>query len=263
MDDIKYIVFPDIHGRTFWRTAVDKYISNPEIKFTFLGDYLDPYPAENIEDPYPELEDIIKYKKEYPDRFILLFGNHDIHYLSEARSCRFDYKNSDKYAKTFMDNIDLFKVIHTDTINNKNFCFSHAGIQKMWVDRFDVFDIDLSDFKSLENINEFLSGDSSRRILFGALMTIPYIRGGESSYGSPIWSDVREHIYNYLTKTDEIKNTVQVFGHTQLQNNPINLENRMYCLDCRRYFYIDAEGDVKDSITEMIIPETATQTENK
>lgn len=264
MNKVKYIVFPDIHGRTFWRFAVNKYILNPEIKFIFLGDYLDPYPAENIEDPFLELIDIIKYKKEYPNRFVLLLGNHDIHYLtSQGRSSRFDWDNADKYKDIFINNIDLFSIIYTDTINNKNFCFSHAGIQESWINRFDVFDMNLDDLKSLENINAFLNDDISRQILYGALMTIPFIRGGNSSFGSPIWSDVREHLLNYIYEEEKQENVIQVFGHTQLPNDPINLGNYMYCIDCRRYFYIDDNGDIIDSKDDEIIPVYEIPDENK
>ncbi|MDE5880282.1 MAG: hypothetical protein K2H60_01000 [Muribaculaceae bacterium] len=39
------IVIPDLHGRTFWKEAVEKY---PDADTIFLGDYLDPYPNEGI-----------------------------------------------------------------------------------------------------------------------------------------------------------------------------------------------------------------------
>ena len=39
------IIIPDIHGRTFWKKAVKGH-ENDEI--VFLGDYNDPYPADNI-----------------------------------------------------------------------------------------------------------------------------------------------------------------------------------------------------------------------
>lgn len=32
------LIIPDVHGRTFWKYAIDKYD-----KVIFLGDYLDPY----------------------------------------------------------------------------------------------------------------------------------------------------------------------------------------------------------------------------
>jgi hypothetical protein len=33
------IVFGDIHGSTYWKKVVDE---NPDCRFIFLGDYLDP-----------------------------------------------------------------------------------------------------------------------------------------------------------------------------------------------------------------------------
>ena len=40
------IVIPDVHGRTFWRQAVNEYLGKEHI--LFLGDYLDPYTYEGI-----------------------------------------------------------------------------------------------------------------------------------------------------------------------------------------------------------------------
>ena len=38
----KILVVPDIHGETFWKGPVLKYIEQVD-KIIFLGDYLDPY----------------------------------------------------------------------------------------------------------------------------------------------------------------------------------------------------------------------------
>lgn len=42
------IVIPDVHGRVFWRQAVNDYLGKESI--IFLGDYLDPY---DLSDPAP------------------------------------------------------------------------------------------------------------------------------------------------------------------------------------------------------------------
>ena len=74
----KVIIVPDVHGRTFWRLAKEKV--DEVDKIVFLGDYLDPYPAEGIttEDAIKEFEEIIEFKKNYNDKVILLYGNHDV-----------------------------------------------------------------------------------------------------------------------------------------------------------------------------------------
>ena len=39
----KIIIIPDVHGRTFWRNAVEKYRNVKDVHIVFLGDYVDPY----------------------------------------------------------------------------------------------------------------------------------------------------------------------------------------------------------------------------
>ena len=60
MEEIKYIIIPDVHGRDFWRETVKTYI-NTNVVFIFLGDYLDPYPHEEMHNEYQGLLDIIEY----------------------------------------------------------------------------------------------------------------------------------------------------------------------------------------------------------
>ena len=74
------IVIPDIHGLNFWRSAV---CALPNALLIFLGDYLDPYNDEDISpnDAYYNLIDIVDLKKEYPNNVILIWGNHDLHYM--------------------------------------------------------------------------------------------------------------------------------------------------------------------------------------
>jgi hypothetical protein len=56
------IVIPDVHGRTFWRQAVNEYLGKEHI--LFLGDYLDPYTYEGITptDAYKVFHEIIELK---------------------------------------------------------------------------------------------------------------------------------------------------------------------------------------------------------
>ena len=72
------LVVPDVHGRAFWKDAKNA-ITNVD-KVIFLGDYLDPYRHEGItfEDAVMEFEDILAFKEDYPDKVVLLLGNHEI-----------------------------------------------------------------------------------------------------------------------------------------------------------------------------------------
>ena len=77
----KVLVIPDTHVRDFWKEA-KALIDNYE-KVIFLGDYVDPYPHE-FNMSYDDLRkktiddfvEIINFCKDYPDKVILLDGNH-------------------------------------------------------------------------------------------------------------------------------------------------------------------------------------------
>lgn len=73
----KILILPDIHGRPFWKKAVEKY-KNEVDKIVFLGDYLDPYVWEGItrKNAIRNFEEIIDYKINNKDKVVLLLGNH-------------------------------------------------------------------------------------------------------------------------------------------------------------------------------------------
>ena len=95
----KIAIIPDVHGRKFWRRVVEEDAD----KIIFLGDYGDPYGSEEIshKDALIELEEIIRFQEENPNKVVLLLGNHDAHYLSRSFSPCSRY--SHKYASEYYD----------------------------------------------------------------------------------------------------------------------------------------------------------------
>lgn len=260
MKDIKYIIVPDVHGRKFWRESVEKYIDS-NIVFIFLGDYLDPYPNENTSNIYDNFLNIIEYKKLYPEKFVLLLGNHDIHYFGEVERCtRYNYIKADKYKQTFLDNIDLFQITYTAEVNDKTFLFSHAGILKDWIyNNHKIFNIgvpeysvdyEINDISELPDFNGMFKDPVKREQLFASFDDISVFRGGNSQWPSIIWADVRDH----LNKEQRIPEVIQIFGHTQQAKDPINYDNEIYCLDCRKNFAITIDGNIISLDDEKEIP---------
>lgn len=70
-----------------------------------------------------------------------------------------------------------------------------------------------------------------------ALSEVSYYRGGSELYGSVIWADLMEQ----GELENQIPSIVQVFGHTMVRE-PFNYDNRIYCLDCQKCFYLDLEN---------------------
>lgn len=221
----RIIIVPDVHGRTFWRKLIAE---NNFDKVIFLGDYGDPYGYEGIthEDALSELRDIITFKKNNPDKVVLLLGNHDLHYIDDKFACsRYSYQNRHRYKELIYGNIDLFQVAYEYEQNDQKYLFTHAGVTKGW------FDILCLHKPYSENAAKYINDVSqAEQILLGF---ISYWRGGRHQYGSCMWADLREH-----DGVGAFPNYIQIFGHSQQENDPV-INGNMWCLDCRRIFILE------------------------
>ena len=226
----RLVIIPDVHGRDFWRDAVR---DNPDGEFLFLGDYLDPYELEGISEAeaFRGLEDILEFKKGHPDRVTLLWGNHDLHYLyPEFMGSRYDFNHAERYARMFSDHQTLFKMAYEANVAGKRYLFSHAGVGLGWIK---------NNFPALEpeEINATLLNDLVGYPAFmSALGDVSAYRFGDKEYGSMIWADIHEQ----SALENQFPGVIQVFGHSLL-GLPFNYDDRIYCLDCRRAFFLDYE----------------------
>ena len=237
------IIIPDIHGRTFWKEAVEKAEENELV--IFLGDYMDPYPKEGIspEQTIRNLKEIISYRKSNKDNCILLLGNHDTEYLYGTTKVRVDYKNFDKIKSIFYKNRKLFKIAHYIKTDNGLLTFSHSFTSKGWVK--DVFNEDLYIDDVIDRLNDLHEKDEStelRRILD----IYSWRRGGPAWEwcGSPIWADLTDLDFIDRKPVIEFENVTQYFGHTQLREDKPLILDGYVDLDCRRAFRLNV--DTKD-----------------
>ena len=214
----KILIVPDVHGRAFWHRAME--LVDQVDQIVFLGDYLDPYSHEGIsfDLALEEFNKILEFKKEYPDLITLLVGNHDMHYIIEDfMDCsRRNTDILDQLHKLYNSNLDLFNLIHIED----DWLFSHAGVYKGWMDKYEFTLEDL-------NLKTFLGSH------WPALEDLSFYRGGYNSVGSCVWADIRESVKNELFP--EYK---QVVGHTQLNDKPY-ITDKIACVDVRRCFILN------------------------
>lgn len=214
----KILIVPDVHGRAFWHRAME--LVDQVDQIVFLGDYLDPYSHEGIsfDLALEEFNKILEFKKEYPDLITLLVGNHDMHYIiKDFMDC--SRRNTDMLGqlhKLYNSNLDLFNLIHIED----NWLFSHAGVYKGWMDKYEFTLEDL-------NLKTFLGSH------WPALEDLSMYRGGYNFVGSCVWADIRESVKNEL-----FPGYKQVVGHTQLNDKPYITDN-IACVDVRRCFILD------------------------
>lgn len=214
----KILIVPDVHGRAFWHRAME--LVDQVDQIVFLGDYLDPYSHEGIsfDLALEEFNKILEFKKEYPDLITLLIGNHDMHYIIEDfMDCsRRNTEMLDQLHELYNSNLDLFNLIHIED----DWLFSHAGVYKGWMDKYEFTLEDL-------NLKTFLGSH------WPALEDLSFYRGGYNSVGSCVWADIRESVKNELFS--EYK---QVVGHTQLNDKPY-ITDKIACVDVRRCFILN------------------------
>lgn len=199
------LVIPDIHGRTFWKDVCLNNDIKQYDKIIFLGDYVDPYPAEGInkDKAIENFKYIIDFANNNKDKVILLLGNHDMHYcsnifLNRCGGSRLDHINYNKLKKIFNDNFDLFHIVYiTD-----NTIFSHAGIHKDWLK---LHNLKLTQ-ESLDNL----------KVNSEPLTDVSNARGGYNKYGSCVWSDISEYEVKSKNGIEYINDfdKYQIFGHT-------------------------------------------------
>ncbi len=255
--DINILIVPDVHGRDFWREPV---MENLDKDIVFLGDYLDPYPTEGVTKAraIEVFDEILGLRMDHSN-ITLLIGNHDAGYAigTSICECRHDWLNAGAIAERFKDNLDLFDIAKEKSIGNRRFLFTHAGVHfKSWI-KYNTYIFQKGFRSTAKNFNEMFHSDDPeiKKGLEYALGDVSFYRGGMEGFGSMIWADIREFI-----KSKDIDSTkrIQVVGHTMLKA-PINIKNKLYCLDCQKVFYIDGNGNVRSYDTDEIVDETKMQ----
>jgi len=198
----------DIHGRTDWIDIVNK---NKNNNFIFLGDYVDPYHSEFIEEEEAivNLEAIIDFKKNNSTKVSLLIGNHDAQYLFDP-SFKTSYRS--QYSQELTDLYYYNKSLFQFALQKDRYLFTHAGISNDWFNEyhnlFNYFGLN-SDMSNLAIVINKIGKDTKWREVFG---DVSFYRGGFDNFGSLIWADRRELEKDYLTGFH------QIVGHNKVNN---------------------------------------------
>jgi predicted phosphodiesterase len=246
----RILVVPDVHGETFWREHVQKYLEQVD-RIIFLGDYLDPYRDKfeeyDAESVFNNMMEIVNLKLENKEKVILLKGNHDYHYSSKralllACASRCDIKNWHRYNKVFNDYEDFFNLAHLEEANGITYIFSHAGLTTYWINKVNAKiwklndrDISIADQSIIDKIN-MMEYDLEGQNMLAIIGKSRSIKGEKS--GSLLWADIYEHSIPDAPKAYGLNQVYQFFGHTRLEEDIVAFDN-LALIDSRQCFMID------------------------
>ncbi|MDX2190151.1 MAG: metallophosphoesterase [Bacteroidota bacterium] len=196
----KVIAIGDLHGKNVWRNVpISKYD-----KVVFMGDYVDSKDKHTIDEISQNLIDIISLKKRFPDKIVLLLGNHDNQYLHypKYRCSGFLPEAKNIWSSIFRNNEHLFNV----ALQYKNYLFTHAGISQTWYKKHASF---WHEGNVLGTIIEEINKDKRHHHI---LYEVSEKRGGKNEFGGIFWADRTETCENYLP------NIHQIVGHTRISD---------------------------------------------
>jgi predicted MPP superfamily phosphohydrolase len=245
---MKIRVFGDLHGRDFWKDWVDaRWVD----RYVFLGDYVDEFQLHDVQ-ILRNLRELLKYKADHPRRVVLLYGNHDLHYLYGWMRCSgFRQSYSVQVGKLLRDAQERQHIQMAYQYTPKNpkenkVLFTHAGVSKGWIrsiKRFLPPGTLAKDMSWGVKINKIFETSPK------TFSSVSGYRGGLDGYGSPVWADQREFTddpSNVIPHLDQIvghqpvrkitvkkfKNSQMIWCDTMSHNDPdVPEQNRQQILD--------------------------------
>lgn len=126
---MKILSVGDSHGSSMPLSIAKKYLSSVD-KIVFEGDYVDSFNSKWETGQEENLNNILAFKKENPDKVVLLWGNHDFSYISDSNVSGHQQFHAMDIGEFFKKNFDLFDIVF---IQDK-WIFSHAGVSQAWLD---------------------------------------------------------------------------------------------------------------------------------
>jgi predicted MPP superfamily phosphohydrolase len=128
---MRLITIGDLHGSPVWKQI------NPDEwdRIIFIGDYVDSgdFGQEEI---IVNLQEIIRLKRDHPDKVILLWGNHDLAYFyvgHERHYCSgFRKAMLPELYSIFTGNRALFQA----SFQVRDYLWTHAGLVHRWYENY-------------------------------------------------------------------------------------------------------------------------------
>jgi hypothetical protein len=181
-------VIPDQHQRSYWKKIIPRI--NEFDKIIFLGDYFDDWKNKWPHQMF-NFENIVEYKKKFPDKIDLLWGNHETSYFLDECCSGYQSEYAICIEKKLKLNEGLLEVISV----YDNWIFAHGGVSAAWMKR-----------ACIENVSEINKLFKEKPDYFRWVGPCPY---GDNFNEGPLW------IRPQALKKNAVKNYHFCVGHTE------------------------------------------------
>lgn len=229
---MKIVAIGDIHGRDIWEKIVE---DNQDADiYVFVGDYFDSFDVP-ISLQLDNFKNILEFKRNNKDKVILLFGNHDYHYLDivPIKEKYSGYQFYNAFDIKQLINIGLSEGLLQMCYIHDKYLFTHAGVSMKWlkinIQEYNESFHDLENSKLLEQtINDYFIYKPN---VFKFAMGGNFDECGDDITQPPIW------IRPYSLKQNGLDKYIHVVGHTN-QRYGIELDNNVLVIDALPKEYI-------------------------
>lgn len=199
---MKVMCIGDLHGNNCWKEVP---VSDYD-KIIFIGDYAD---NQKVDDNQilRNVQEVVTLKKRFPEKVVLLLGNHDLHYSAfpNYKSSGFNKNLQPELTKLFTDE-NLFQVAY----QFQSWLFTHAGLSSSYLNFLNTVipDFGFDTGNIAERLNRVHSQESQQKYLH----VVGRFRGGNYETGGITWADKVE------TELDYLESIHQVVGHTRVND---------------------------------------------
>lgn len=221
---MQIVCLGDLHGRTIWKQIV---ANHPKAdRYVFIGDYVDSFDI-NGKQQKDNLRELIKFKRDNPDRVVLLIGNHDHHYwpgvVGEAYS-GYQSHNADEFKAIYTEAQDLFQIAYTQM----GIFFTHAGVTESFLTRLKIKAYGFTMHEQVKRLNDRYNKDPN---VFN-FYPLDFSGNGSDIGQTCIWVRPRQ------LNVDGVV-VPQVVGHTRQQG----VVHKQTFIGGHPYYFIDTLED--------------------
>ncbi len=195
---MKLITIGDLHGSLVWKQI------NPGNwdRMVFMGDYVDSgkYSPDEI---LSNLYEIIELKKSYPEKVVLLWGNHDLAYFYGGHERHYCSGFKETMLQVLFLLFNKHRNLFQASFQVKNYLWTHAGISQKWFDNYILSEQLPADENLAATLNRLFD------LSYEPLFHVSVIRGGLFEDGGIFWAHGTELF------EDPLIGYHQIVGHTK------------------------------------------------